>query len=224
MKKIDSPKNLFTAAASLGALALLIFAQPALAGNGNGAPTGPHFNLNIIGVKNTTNFSASCGGGGNVIFVPLFGKSKILLSPGPFAVLNGNGVACPPAQFQLPPPGVVSTSTQVYSVWARVEGIPKGTGLITACGTDTTTTPPTIVCSTGETISTRDLKTNHFEDVSSELLQVCGLIAGTVQCVPLFSSSLTTFLWSYDNNGNKILQLRFYPCPTSLAGTPGASC
>ncbi len=212
LKRITRPKNLFAAASTIGIAALLVFAQPALAGTGNGAPTGPHFNLNIIGVSNTTNFSASCGGGGNVIFVPLFGHANIFLQQGPFYVVDGNGVTpgCK-AQFQLPAP-LTATGAQAYEVWARVEGIPGGSGHITTCGTDIT--DGALVCSTGTTITTRELK-NHFTDISSTLLQVCGTIAGVFQCVPLFSSSLTTFFWSYDNSGNKVLQLRFYPCPTS---------
>ena len=207
--KNTSPKNLFTAASALGALALLLFAQPTLAGTGNGAPNGPHFNLNIIGVKNTTNFSSNCGGGGNVIFVPLYGHSNIYLQQGPFYVVDGNGVNCK-AQFQLPAP-LTATGAQAYEVWARVEGIPGGTGTITTCGTDST---GATVCSLGTTIMTRDLR-NHFTDLTKALTQVCVTVSGVTTCVPIFSSSTTTYFWSYDNAGNKVLQLRFYPCPTS---------
>lgn len=38
---------------------------------GNGAPSGAHTNLNIIGVKNKGDESAYKDGGGKVIFVPL---------------------------------------------------------------------------------------------------------------------------------------------------------
>ncbi len=212
MNENTSQKNLFAAASAIGVIALLFAAQPVFAGIGNGAPTGPHFNLNIIGVSNTTNFSASCGGGGNVIFVPLFGHANIYLQQGPFYVVDGNGVTpgCR-AQFQLPAP-LTATGTEAYQVWARVEGIPGGSGTITTCGIDPTTTDT--VCSLGTTISTRELK-QHFTDITKTLTQVCGVINGVQQCVPLFSSALTTFFWSYDNHGNKVLQLRFYPCPTS---------
>jgi len=209
MKKNLNPRNLFFGTSVIGIVALLLVAQPALAGSGNGAPTGPHFNLNIIGVSNTAGFSSSCGGGGNVIFVPLFGHASIYLQQGPFYVVDGNGVNCK-AQFQLPAP-LTATGTQAYEVWARVEGTPGGSGAITTCGTDST---GATVCSLGTTISTRELK-NHFTDLTKTLTQVCGLINGVTTCVPLFSSSLTSYFWSYDNNGNKVLQLRFYPCPTS---------
>jgi len=89
-----------------------------------------------------------------------------------------------------------------------VEGIPKGTGTLTTCGTDVT--DGALVCSVGQTIGTRDLK-QHFHDVTSLLTTVCGVIAGTYQCVQIFNSVLTNYYWSYDNQGNKVLQLRFYP-------------
>ncbi len=211
LKENRRQNHLFAATSTLGLFILLLVAQPVLAGGGNGAPTGPHFNLNIIGVSNTTNFSASCGGGGNVIFVPLFGHADIFLQQGPFYVVDGNSVTpgCK-AQFQLPAP-LTATGAQAYQVWARVEGIPGGSGTITTCGTDST---GATVCSLGTTISTRDLK-QHFTDLTKALTQVCVTVSGVTTCVPIFSSSTTTYFWSYDNAGNKVLQLRFYPCPTS---------
>src|SRR5262245_52199314 len=74
----------------------------ALAGDttGNGAPSGAHYNLNIIGAPKTKNPDMSTAGG-NVIFVNLGTKddaavtTKILLnqsaSAGEFAVLDKNG-------------------------------------------------------------------------------------------------------------------------------------
>ncbi|HWR50939.1 MAG TPA: hypothetical protein VN428_07510 [Bryobacteraceae bacterium] len=75
------------------ALALVI---PALAQTGNGAPNGPHFNLNIIGVdkaKKTEMTDSSR----HTIFVALGGnqasiQTDIWLTPGEdFAVCDGNG-------------------------------------------------------------------------------------------------------------------------------------
>ena len=57
-------------------------------GTGNGAPNGPHYNLNIIGVPKGKTMS---NGSGNVIFVPETGSTKIMLSEGPFDVLDKNG-------------------------------------------------------------------------------------------------------------------------------------
>jgi hypothetical protein len=186
---------------------IIVAASPAYAGVGNGAPNGPHFNLNLIGAK-TTNCPQTESSGGNVIFVALFGNSKIELQQGTtFAVLDNNACTDGVAQFQLPPPTDVNTGAQQYTVWARVEGTPGGSGTITTCGVDAT---GTTICSLGTTISTRDLKQN-FHNVTTQLTQVCGVINGVQQCVDIFNSALTNYFWSYDNQGNKVLQLRFYP-------------
>src|SRR5207247_9232553 len=58
---------------------------------GNGAPSGGHYSLNIIGVpKNKT--ASMTGDKGHRIFVPLAGTTKIMLIEGPdFGVLDANG-------------------------------------------------------------------------------------------------------------------------------------
>jgi hypothetical protein len=40
---------------------------------------------------------------------------------------------------------------------------------------------------------------------------------------PLFDSSLQNYFWSYDNNGLKLLQLRFYQLPSTVAAS-GTTC
>src|SRR4030042_4622587 len=73
---------------------------------GNGAPSGSHFTLNIIGVAKNKSVNMDQAAG-NVIFVPLYGTAKIALF-GPadyFAVLDKNGTDGP-AAFQLPDPGL----------------------------------------------------------------------------------------------------------------------
>src|SRR5438105_11513525 len=80
---------------------------PALAGTGttgNGAPSGPHYNLNIIGIEKGG--SASGGSDGHTLFVPLSGKTcQINLFEGSFQVLQPNCLnADNTAQFQLPNP------------------------------------------------------------------------------------------------------------------------
>src|SRR5438309_8349701 len=94
------------------AAVLTVAASPELRGQtGNGAPSGPHFNLNIIGVSHDK--SPNMNGSGNVIFVDLGTKTgdavttKILLSQsadGSFEVLDKNGTDGE-ASFALPVPG-----------------------------------------------------------------------------------------------------------------------
>src|SRR5947208_6030863 len=82
--------------------ATLVVMMPAVvhAQTGNGAPSGPHYTLNIIGVSHDKNPNMDQGSG-NVIFVDLGSKdgaavtTKILLSQstelGLFQVLDKNG-------------------------------------------------------------------------------------------------------------------------------------
>ncbi len=109
---------------------------------GNGAPSGSHYNLNIIGMSHEKDDMGDKVGG-HVIFVPLEGKIKILLTEGDdFAVLDGNGTDGV-AEFQLPDPGLdpyrvgqdmtgVDTVSD-YSVFVRPLGKPGGWATITTC-------------------------------------------------------------------------------------------
>src|SRR2546427_3178982 len=81
------------------AVALAVATAALQAQTGNGAPSGSHYNLNIIGVSHDKNPSMDQGSG-NVIFVDLGSKdvtvsTKILLSQsadaGTFQVLDKNG-------------------------------------------------------------------------------------------------------------------------------------
>ncbi len=190
----------------------------AAAQTGNGAPSGPHFNLNIIGVSHDK--TPNMNGGGNVIFVDLGTKSgvavttKILLSQaadGVFEVLDKNGTDGE-ASFSLPVPGT-------YTVWARALGTPGGQSKIATCATfiDPTTGVSTILCSTDNAVFVRGTGKSKFRDVTSELTTISLVIGSPAQLacgtptVSLFDACLQDFLWQYDNNGLKLLQVRFYP-------------
>jgi hypothetical protein len=109
---------------------------------GNGAPSGPHYTLTIIGVD-ADHAKTQAKESGNVIFVSLDGPNKIELIEGPdFAVLDGNAMDADPAQFQLPDPDldpyVVEYKTNedtvsAYSVYVRPLGKPGGSAEITTC-------------------------------------------------------------------------------------------
>jgi hypothetical protein len=110
---------------------------------GNGAPSGSHYNLNIIGVKNPKTADMD-GSNGHVIFVNLSGRSKINLVEGDdYAVLDANGTDGDGALLQLPDPGLdpyvvgqdmedVDTMSD-YSVFIRPLGKPGGWSEITTC-------------------------------------------------------------------------------------------
>jgi hypothetical protein len=197
-------------------------APPAFAELGNGAPSGAHYSLNIIGTK-TKNPDMS-GAGGNVIFVSLGTKdgaavtTKILLdqsaNAGEFAVLDKNGTDGE-AKFSLPAPGT-------YTVWARALGTPGGQAKITTCATDVTgTVADGDICSTQHEVFVRGTGKSSFRNVTTALTTItldavadadavtaCG---GTT--VGLFDPCLEGYFWQYDNNGLKLLQVRFYQNP-----------
>lgn len=200
------------------AAALAVMAPAALYGQtGNGAPSGPHYNLNIIGVSHDK--SPNMGGSGNVIFVDLGTKTgdavttKILLSQsadGSFEVLDKNGTDGE-ASFALPVPGT-------YTVWARALGTPGGQSKIATCATfiDPTTGAATLLCSTDNEVFVRGTGKSSFRNVTTALTTIT-LVAGSpaeLACgtptVSLFATCLQDFLWQYDNNGLKLLQIRFY--------------
>ncbi len=216
-----------------------------IATTGNGAPSGTHFNLNIIGVpKDKT--ATMTNNDGHRIFVQLTGGenatslngklfndlnrvNKIFLQPAPlgqsFLVLDANATDSNGALFQLP--ADVSTT---WTVWARALGKPGGSSKTTTCATVTVTdatgaTVQEVVCSVS-TLTMQRTKNAKFMNVSSYLLFVTitvdpaanatlatclGVTTKTTLAVSLFNTCLQNYFWNYDNNGLKLLQLRFYP-------------
>jgi hypothetical protein len=97
-----------------------------------------------------------------------------------------------------------------YQVWARVTGTPGGNSTITLCAFDQTTS--TEVCNTDEVLMRN--KPNKFTDVTKTLTSLMNVSGPAgVGNYPLFAAGFSGFFWDYDNNGNKVLQLRFYLTP-----------
>jgi hypothetical protein len=181
---------------------------------GNGGPSGAHYNLNIIGVpKNKT--ADMTGSSGHRIFVPLEGNCRINLSMGDYQVLDGN-CTDGPAAFQLPSPDPDNDGVTAYSVFARALGKPGGNSTTTTCFDDTQTGET--YCSIYSMVLVREKGKSSFTNVSKQLLYVYADTDGdgTVERIPLFSDSLDEYFWSYDNNGLKLAQLRFYEIPTNV--------
>ncbi len=193
---------------------LLAVVIPAAAGPGNGAPSGPHYNLNIIGVPKGKS-APMTGSDGHVIFVSLSNTTKILLSAGPYAVLDANGTDGT-AAFQLPNPDPTNSGQTQYSVWARALGKPGGSSTTTTCATDPVTGE--LYCSIYSMVLVRSKGKSTFDNVSKALLYVYADVTGTgtVQRYPLFDSKLDDYFWSYDNSGLKLAQLRFYQVSTTV--------
>jgi hypothetical protein len=75
-------------------------------------------------------------------------------------------------------------------------------------------------CSVYSTIQTRDKGNSTFTDISRDLLYIYADLDadGVLERYPLFSDALQDYFWEYDNNGLKLLQLRFYPVPSNVGG------
>lgn len=229
---------------TIGAVALATTAVgtlvgPATAGvgqTGNGAPSGDHYTLNIIGVDKDKTADMT-GNNGRRIFVDLGanGKpanTKILLSEGEFGVLDANGTDGQ-AEFELPNPDVNGDGTTEYSVFVRALGKPGGKATMQSCYDDP---------ATGETWCAVDFAggvepvtvertkrgVEKFVNVSQDLLYVDACTeydATTGSClawdqVPLFSdangngSNDEQYFWDYNNEGLRVAQLRFYDVET----------
>ncbi len=185
---------------------------------GNDAPSGPHYNLNLIGVpKDKT--ALMDDNNGHRIFVKLEGNTKIYLAEGDdFAVLDANGTDGNGARFQLPNPDPENDGITVYSVYARALGKPGGSGRITPCATSAGddgilgTADDVEVCSVTALVLERGKGKSGFQNVSKYLLYVNVDLDGDGQTerYNLFNETLQDYLWDYDNRGLKLVQLRFY--------------
>ena len=213
----------------------LVLAAPAFAGGIN--LSGPHYNLNIIGVENPKTATLT-DSNRHTIFVALgtktgdYVKSKIYLTPGDFAVCDGNSldeafdcdgnqVAPLGAVFQLPCNTNVTADVgcdggvdqAAYAVYARALGGPGGSAFITTCVIDDTGTE---ICSTNSTpiLSHVKGKPPTFINVTQALgtFEGCFDVNGSSVCqtISLFDPRLEQFLWEYSNKGQRLVQLRFY--------------
>lgn len=176
--------------------------------NGSGAPSGAHFNLNIIGTRTKTGVEVS---GGGRIFVSLQGSSRILLAEGAeFAVLDANGTDGA-AQFQLPAADPDGDGVTNYEVFARALGKPGGSSTLTTCATDPATGEE--LCSAQALQLARSKGRQRFQNVSDELLFISVDLDGdgVIEELSLFDDALQDFFWQVDNTGLRLAQLRFYP-------------
>jgi len=220
-------------------MVVLLTTTPMFAGNG--APSGSHYNLNIIGVSNPKT-SDMTGSDGHTIFIPLNGNAKIwlcdsaLCADGTYQVLDRNGTDNNGATFALPNPDADGDGTTTYSVFARALGKPGGSAKATTCATDTQgTADPSddeIVCSVITMDLTRKSGKSSFTNVSKYLLYIYADVDGDgiLDRVPLFAYGFQSFYWDWYNTGLRLAQLRFYPCsstvpdPTDPNGSTTSAC
>jgi hypothetical protein len=199
---------------------------PAFAGNG--APSGAHYNLNIIGVPKDKTADMT-GNNGHRIFVPLQGKCTINLSIGPFQVMDAN-CTDGPAAFQLPKPDPGLDGILDYTVWVRVKQA-RGYANMQACYTDAYGT----WCNTDRAITLNKTNYDKFTNVSTNLLTICACTSWNTTdpqnpvCTnwaykPLFYDEGLDYFWEYDNYGLRLAQFRFYPKVADEGSYLGSGC
>ena len=187
--------------------------------NGNGAPSGPHFNLNIIGVPKEKNGEMS--GNGKVIFVKLWGAdTKIDLTCGDsFDVLDKDGTDGRAALQLMDPypddvsPGINTGEDTVYKIYVRALGKPGGKANITTGFTD----EYGVDWYSLETVEMERSKgKSTFRDETLKLTTIYVDITDDDVYNPvrynLFGNELRNYFWDYDNAGLKLLQMRIYLC------------
>lgn len=207
-------------------LALSLSAQA-----GNGAPSGGHYNLNLIGHStcsgddltdsNRHNIQVLLWGGqkasdiDGTLYDQIDRRNKIFLEQtfdGSFRVMDGNACDGDGATFALPAPGA-------YAIYARALGQPGGEADMTTCGVGAgedgvlDTADDEIVCSTENVLLVRNRGKSSFENVTTELTTIYADIDGDgdVERIEIFDNSLYDYFWNYENRGLRLAQLRFYP-------------
>ena len=187
---------------------------------GNGAPSGAHYNLNIIGMEKAKGKSEddTMQSNGRRIFVNLSGNTKIMLTEGDFDVIDYDGTDGT-AIFQLPNPDPDCDGVTEYSVFARALG-GGGSANITSC---LTTDGSDEYCSIASEVVVLDRSSkgkSTFTNVSRQLLYVTVDMTDdeiyNPKRYPLFSYSSWGYWWDYDNNGLRLAQLRFYEITTDV--------
>ncbi|MDD1660087.1 MAG: hypothetical protein LUQ62_02655 [Methanomicrobiales archaeon] len=196
-------------------VAALLVSGVAAVGTGNGAISGKHYNLNLIGVKKADKLPNDFNSGAR-IFVNLVGKSKIYLTLGTtFDVIDADATDGR-AEFMLPrpeneydPDTGAYVGPGAYRVFIRELGQPSDRkAYLKTCAEYMENGEVVSYCSTGDDIVVLQRKKGQslFDDVTRELTTV--VIDGVR--VDIFDDEFADYLWEYDNEGLKHVQLRFY--------------
>ena len=165
--------------------------------------------------------------------VTLDKTNKIYLYPGEFQVLDGNACDGDGAAFQLPrngtpdagPDTILGTADDVltgamYEIYARELGKPLPTGadnsFLTTCGIDEgpdllpNTNDDEVVCSSENVILFRDKGQPKSQNDTLDLTTMVVDTGTGPTRISIFDPLLYQYMWDYDNNGLRLVQLRFY--------------
>jgi hypothetical protein len=165
-------------------------------------------------------------GDGDVLYADLDKRNKIFLAPGPyFQVTDGNACDKDGAAFTLP-----DSIASAWDIYVRELGKPGGTGSITTCGVAAGedgvigNQDDEVVCSSESVDLIRKAGRPVWKNVTKDLTTIdyqtlVGYDAVTNEpiyvddTVALFDAAFYQYFWDYDNNGLRLVQMRFYPVP-----------
>ncbi len=193
----------------------------------NGAPSGAHFTLNILGKDWNKGDTADIYGenpvikndNGHRIFVKLDGKTRILLREGDFGVLDADGTDGK-AIFQLPDPGDVIDGSedlynpdgQDYRIYIRVLSPNGNANIKTEAYYNDPLDGSSWIPSTEVVTLTGSTGKKIFSDVTKELTTLYVDLDGdgTMERYKLFDDKFEDWSWAYTNDGLRHVQMRFY--------------
>jgi len=212
-----------------GLIVGLTMSIPAFAQVGRGL-SGPHYNLNIIGVPHDKTAPMD-NPDRHTLFVPLQSGSdvsrqvKIFYVPGDdFAVIDGNCTDDNVCTIMVPSnPGFADPC---YSVYAVGLGKPNGVAVVNAtCAFDAPLAGGG-TCTDALLLSNITLKRTNDGSNKPKRVDITDMFRAT-GCLDLDANGtcdlqftnvwifnipqLLDYFWDYDNNGLKLMQLRFYP-------------
>jgi hypothetical protein len=193
-----------------------------------GLPNNGHdrlYKFNIIGVPREKNPDMT-GDAGKRLFVKLEGQSKIYLQKGEFDIIDANATDGNGGRFQLPDPDPDGDGETWYGVYVRPVGTPNRSATIGSCiegDLDPTLEGVETLCSTETKLLVRGTGKPQVENVSKELLSVCLDTDDVVGCDTrsfLFDDSTVEYLWNYDNNGLRVVQVYLLEIPQQIGLDP----
>ena len=214
-----------TSIIAIGALVVagLFLSSVVLAGNGVGnndkngfQVNGKHYNLNIIGKDKHADVGDSSG---HTMFVRENGKTRIYMTQndsGVFDVVDRNGLDGR-AEFNIAP--------GYYNIYARALGKPGGKVKIDAYGNFTDAQEGSKLILLGYVNINRtkgkpqSVNINELFYVDVTLCTVFNATSGTCEEWVTYEDywvfdidELIEYYWEYNNDGLKLLQVRFYEC------------
>jgi len=224
-------------AAFIAGLPIMFGVGISCAGVGNNLPGNPEYNLEIIS-QNRCPSDPMTGSNRHVITLlanfsdpnvvgstklTLNKTNKIMLSEGPYQVLDGNACDGDGAKFQMPAnpftcssddPACPNPTFMNYNVYVRSVG-KLGTGIkATTCGFAAGadgllgTADDVPVCSSENVVSV-STKNKKFSNVTQQLTTLVVDIDGVQTRVGIFDSRLQDYFWSMDTTGKAHLQAFF---------------